>query len=161
MLYWQILFTLFFTACPWFAATPSHTTVAAATSFQQPAQASRSLIVFLRPKRFFGSGLTPSIYLDGRQLARLDNGRYFSVRAAPGKHKLESSMKHTPPLEIEVKDGDVSYIEMAILAGTWRGGGRLIPDGAAEAKAELAKLKPLDEKWVIEKEMVVFDTDSP
>lgn len=119
----------------------------------------RALIVFYRPKRFFGSGLTPSIYVDRKQTARLDNGRFFSIYLEAGHHSFESSMKHAP-LEIEIKPQETVYVEMVILAGNWRGGGRLIPAPAEDARATLKKLKPLDKQWVVDKE-VVFDTERP
>jgi len=103
-------------------------------------------VVVYRPGKFTGSALKPSVYVDGNQVARLSNGRYFSVRLAPGKHTFESSMKKEAPLEVEVKSDETVYLEMVILPGTWRGGGRLIPVGQEDAKAALLKLKPLDEK---------------
>lgn len=106
-----------------------------------------SAIVFYRPKRFVGSGLTPSVYVNGEQVARLDNGRFFVLHLEPGKYKLSSSMKHDP-LEIEIKAGKLEFMEMVILTGNWRGGGRLIPTGESDGREALKKLKPLDKKWV-------------
>jgi len=114
-------------------------------------------LVFYRPKRFMGSGLTPSIYVDGKQVARLDNGRFFSLKVVAGKHVVESSMKSHAGLEVDLRPGDVTYLEMVILAGNWRGGGRLIPAPADDAKVAMKKLKPLDDKWVIDKDHVAFD----
>jgi hypothetical protein len=114
-------------------------------------------LVFYRPKRFMGSGLTPSIYVDGKQVARLDNGRYFSLKVVAGKHLVESSMKSHAGLEVDLKPADFAYLEMVILTGNWRGGGRLVPAPADDAKAALKKLKPLDDKWVIDKEHVAFE----
>ena len=102
--------------------------------------------VFYRPKRFYGSGLTPSVYVDGVEMARMDNGRYFVLTVKPGTIKLSSSMKHDPT-PTEAKAGKIEYFEMVILTGTWKGGGRLIPTPAADAKEALKKLKPLDKKW--------------
>lgn len=128
------------------------------SSQETPSQAlgTDSLIVFFRPKRFTGSGLTPSIYIDGAQVARLDNGRYFAIHVPAGKHKVESSMKHLP-LEFTTGPNERVYLEMVVLAGNWRGGGRLVPDPAIEAKEVIAKLKPLDAKWIVDKR-VVFET---
>jgi len=124
---------------------------AIAATFQEPQQESKGgLIVFFRPKRFTGSGLTPSIYVDGSQIARLDNGRYFSLPVPAGKHTIESSMKHSP-LELTVRPGEAVYLEMIILAGNWRGGGRLVPDPPEDAKRSMEKLKPLDAKWILDK----------
>jgi len=103
---------------------------------------------FYRPKRFMWSGLTPSIYVDGKQVLRLDNGRYYTLRLPAGKHTLDSSMKKHAPLEVELKAGESAYFEMVLLGGMWRGGGRLIPTPESNAKEAIAKLKPLDAKWV-------------
>ena len=107
-----------------------------------------STIVFYRPKRFVGSGLTPSIYIDEVEIARLDNGRYFTVKLPAGKHKLQSSMKSHAHLEVETKSGETQYLEMAIQTGNWRGGGRLIPVPESEAKEAMHKMKPLDKRWI-------------
>jgi hypothetical protein len=76
----------------------------------------------------------------------MDNGRYFVLSVKPGTLKITSSMRHDP-LEIEAKAGKPQFMEMAILTGTWKGGGRLIPTPAAEAQEAVKKLKPLDQKW--------------
>lgn len=112
-----------------------------------PDQGPDALVVFYRPKRFMGSGLTPSVYMDGNELARLDNGRFFSIRLTPGKHQVSSSMKH-PPLDVEVKSGETVYLEMVILSGNWRGGGRFVPAPTDDALAAIGKLKSLDQNWV-------------
>ena len=111
--------------------------------------ATDGLVVFYRPKRFIGSGLTPSVYVDGQQVARLDNGRYFSLPLSPGKHEITSSMKHAP-LVIDVRNNDTVYLEMIILAGNWRGGGRFIPAPSKDAIAVIKKIKPLDRKWIFD-----------
>ena len=103
-------------------------------------------LVFYRPKRFTGSGLTPSVFVNSEQIARLDNGRFFVLSVKPGTYKIESSMKHDP-LETEVKAGKTQFFEMVILTGNWRGGGRLIPTGEGDAREAIKKLKPLDAKW--------------
>ena len=90
-----------------------------------------------------GSALKPSIYLDGKELDRLVNGRWFSVHTAPGKHQLQSSAKNEPATAIETVAGQTTYVQMVILMGTWRGGGRLLQVDADQAQKVIAKLKPL------------------
>ncbi len=104
--------------------------------------------VFYRPKRFAGNALTPSVYVNGEQIARLDNGRYFVLKVTAGKYKIESSMKHDP-LEIEIATGKTQFFEMIILPGNWRGGGRFIPTDVDDGRAAVKKLKPLDKKWIV------------
>lgn len=45
-------------------------------------KAKDSTIVFFREGHLAGSALKPSIYLDGKEVNRLANGRWFSVRGA-------------------------------------------------------------------------------
>lgn len=111
-----------------------------------PALAQNGTVVVYRPGKYTGSALKPSVYVDGHEVGRLKNGRYLSLQLAPGKHNLESSMKKAAPLEVDVKPNETVYLEMVILTGNWRGGGRLIPVGEDEAKTALLKLKPSDEK---------------
>jgi len=121
-------------------------------------ETNQALLVFFRPKRFTGFGLTPSVYVDGQQVARLDNGRFFSLPVKPGPHEVNSSMKHSA-LVVEVKPGETLFLEMVILTGTWRGGGRLITAPDADAQATVKKLKPLDRKWILD-QRVTFDLET-
>jgi uncharacterized protein DUF2846 len=102
-----------------------------------------STIVFFREHHFTGSALKPSIYLDGKETDRLTNGHWFSVHAEPGKHELQSSAKNEPATVIETVVGQTTYVQMVILTGNWRGGGRLLQVDAGEAQKVIAKLKPL------------------
>ncbi len=94
-----------------------------------------STIVFFREH--------PSIYLDGKETDRLTNGHWFSVHAEHGKHQLQSSAKNEPAAVIETVAGQTTYVQMVILTGNWRGGGRLLQVDAGEAQKVIAKLKPL------------------
>ena len=102
-----------------------------------------STIVFFREHHYSGSALKSSIYVDGKETDRLANGRWFSVHAEPGKHQLQSSAKNEPATVIETVAGQTTYVQMVILTGNWRGGGRLLQVDAGEAQKVIAKLKPL------------------
>lgn len=102
-----------------------------------------STIIFFREHHMTGSGLKPSIYLDGKEVDRLANGRWFSVHTEPGKHQLQSSAKNEPATVVDTGAGQTTYVQMVILTGTWRGGGRLLQVDPGEAQKAVAKLKPL------------------
>lgn len=104
-----------------------------------------STIVFFREGHFTGSALKPSIYLDGKEVDRLTNGRWFEVHAEPGKHELQSSAKNQPATIIETKAGETTYVQMVVVTGNWRGGGRLLQVDANDAQKVISKLKPLHE----------------
>ena len=102
-----------------------------------------STIIFFRESHFAGSALKPSIFVDGKEMDRLANGRWFSVHAEPGKHQLQSSAKNEPATVVETAAGETTYVQMVILTGNWRGGGRLLQVDAGDAQKVIAKLKPL------------------
>jgi hypothetical protein len=104
-----------------------------------------STIVFFREAHFTGSALKPSIYIDGKEADRLVNGHWFSVHAEPGKHELQSSAKNQPATVIETKAGETAYVQMVVVTGNWRGGGRLMQVDSTDAQKVVAKLKPLHE----------------
>ena len=126
------------------AQAPTDAAKPAANAAQPDAdKAKDSTIIFFRESHFNGSALKPSIYLDGKELDRMANGRWFSVHAEPGKHQLQSSAKNEPATVIETSAGQTTYVQLVILQGTWRGGGRLLQVDAGEAQKVIAKLKPL------------------
>lgn len=110
---------------------------------EQPTQDHKARLVFFREGHFAGSALKPSVYVDGQEIDRLPNGRWFSITVEPGKHSLQSSAKNEPATTVEVEPNETAYIEMIIAIGTWRGGGRLITVDSQEAEAKVRKLKPL------------------
>ena len=122
------------------AATPSP--VQAKLAVDPSKDAKDSTIVFFREGHFAGSALKPSIFLDGKELDRLANGRWFSVQAAPGKHDLQSSAKNEPATVIETVAGQTTYVQMIVVVGTWRGAGRLLQVAPADAQKVVARLKP-------------------
>ena len=125
------------------APAPTPTAVEAKLSLDPSKTTTDSTIVFFREGHFAGSALKPSIYLDGKETDRLANGRWFSIHVAPGKHELQSSAKNEPATIIETAAGQTTYVQMIVVTGTWRGGGRLLQVSPADAQKVVAKLKPL------------------
>ena len=124
-------------------AAPSAATPAPVEARLEVDKAKDATIVFFRESHFTGSALKPSIYLDGKEVDRLSNGRWFAVHAEPGKHQLQSSAKNQPATVIETKAGETTYVQMVVVSGNWRGGGRLLQVDAPDAQKVIAKLKPL------------------
>ena len=125
------------------AQAPADTAASAHPATADGDKGNDSTIVFFREGHFTGAALKPSIYVDGKEVDRLANGRWFSVHAEPGKHQLQSSAKNEPATVIETVAGQTTYVQMVILTGTWRGGGRLLQVDADQAQKVIAKLKPL------------------
>jgi hypothetical protein len=116
-----------------------------AVSFAQsePPRDAKATIIFFREGHVAGSALKPSVYVDGKEINRLANGRWFSVEVEPGKHNLGSSAKNEPATVIDLAPSETAYVEMVITMGTWRGGGRLITVDSGEAEPKVHKLKSM------------------
>jgi hypothetical protein len=135
-------------------ATPEK---APTTPLEQPiatSNATHALLYVYRHKQFAGSGLEPSVYLDEKQLARMDNGRYFVVKVQPGKHTIRSNDKQSG-VEMELAAGKSYYIRVEIATGFMKGHGRLMLMQPEQATYEVKKLQPLGPDKIVDKEAVL------
>src|ERR1035438_887955 len=98
----------------------------------------------------------PSVYCDEHELARLQNGRYFSIRLDAGKHSFRSTDGQSVA-DLDVKDGQTYYIRGEVVPVRLKPRGRLtlmsLEQGASEARA----LRPLDSGMVKDTQRVVLD----
>jgi Protein of unknown function (DUF2846) len=119
------------------------------------AQTSKATVYVYRYKQFVGSALAPSIYCDGAELARMENGRYFTANLEPGKHTFTSNDKQSG-IDLDLKAGDEYFMRVELAAGFAKGHGRLVlvarEQGAYELKSD--RLKPLDANKVANKDVV-------
>ena len=137
------------------ASAQEPTNPAPQTNDAKPSQAT---VYVYRYKQFVGSALSPSVYCDGTELARMENGRYFTAKLEPGKHSFTSNDKQSG-IDLDLKAGEQYFIRVEIAAGFAKGHGRLIlvprEQGGYELKSE--KLKPLDASKVANKDVVSLD----
>jgi Protein of unknown function (DUF2846) len=130
------------------AATPS------APSEPAPASDSnKGRIYFYRIKQYAGSALEPSVYCDDKELARMDNGRYFAVDLEPGKHTCRMGDKQTG-FEIDIKAGDEYYAKITHDMGVFKGHGRVTLVQKEQGAFELKKVKPLGVSKVKDRTLV-------
>jgi hypothetical protein len=128
-----------------------------ATPLEQPiatTTTTHALVYVYRHKQFAGSGLEPSVYIDEKQLARMDNGRFFVIKVAPGKHTIRSNDKQSG-VEIDLVAGKTYYIKVEIVAGFMKGHGRLLLMQPEQAMYEVKKLQPLGADKIVDKEAVL------
>jgi RNase P/RNase MRP subunit p29 len=107
-----------------------------------------------RPKKFVGSALEPSIFVDGTELARMDNGRYFVAKLAPGKHIVHMT-DEKKGYELNMNAGFTYYFRVGIEAGAFKGGGKILLEDQDKGSAEVKKLKPLGTDKIKDKTMVL------
>ncbi len=142
-------------------AQPETASPPAEASETKPAEATpisteaKPTIYFYRIKQFAGSGLEPSVYCDEKELARMDNGRYFGVTLSPGKHVCRMGDKQTG-FEIDVKEGQLYYGRVSIDMGFWKGRGRLTLIQPEQGGFEIKKVKLLSASKVRNRELVTL-----
>jgi hypothetical protein len=142
------------------ANAPAQPPSAATQSTSAPAspQADKATIYFYRYKQYAGSALSPSVYCDEAQLARMENGRYFTVKLDPGKHTFRSNDKQSGA-EVDLKAGQEYFMRVEIAAGFMKGHGRIVVVAPEQARYELKakNLKPLDADKVVDKTLVSLE----
>ncbi len=129
------------TAAP---APPAQPQPAAATSepaVSAPAAVSdqtQATIYFYRPRRFQGSALKPSVFVDDARVGNLHNGDSIKFPLAPGDHRIYSTDKSTG-LDLNAKPGETYYVRVDIQVGFWKGHGGVTLVDPQQGKYEVAQ----------------------
>lgn len=103
---------------------------------------------FYRYKQFEGSALKPSVYCDGIELARIENGRYFQIEIPSGEHTFYANDKQAGAV-VKVEAGKDYYFRVDLQTGFWKGHYRLNVVAPEQGEYDLRKLKPLDSNKVV------------
>jgi uncharacterized protein DUF2846 len=156
------LASIFFSVTLCFGQEPQPTPTTAAASVisdTKPTEpitlSSKPIIYFYRIKQFAGSALEPSVYCDDKEIARMDNGRYFGVALEPGKHTCRMGDKQTG-FELDMKPGEEYYAKITIDVGFWKGHGRLTLLQKEQGAFELKKVKLLGVDKVKDRSLVTL-----
>ena len=146
----QLLFAILL--CGFFALAQEQPAPAPQTA---DTTSSKATVYVYRYKQFVGSALAPSVYCDGTELARMENGRYFTATLPAGKHSFTSNDKQSG-IDLDAKAGEEYFIRLEIAPGFAKGHGRLILVPREQAGYELKsdKLKPLDVTKVVNRDVV-------
>src|SRR3954471_24801206 len=103
------------------AGTQASTTSATVDKLAvMPASQQLAHLRVYRQRRYAGSALAPSIYVDDKQVARVGNGRRISVKLSPGSHSIRSDDKSSA-ITLEVKSSQDYYIRIDEETGFWKG----------------------------------------
>jgi Protein of unknown function (DUF2846) len=128
----------------------------ASTSPAAPANTSAPEIARLRvyrARRYVGSALAPSIVVDGKQVARVGNGRRVTIKLAPGPHSIASDDKSSA-ISLEAKAGQDYYVRVDESTGFWKGHGKLTMLMPEQGSAEFKLQKPIEPDRKFAKEMI-------
>ena len=144
----MLLASMLFSASVCNAQEPAASPTPAPATTESPAPGpavvsdAKPRIYFYRIKQFTGSALEPTVYCDEKELARMDNGRYFVVTLEPGKHTCRMGDKQTG-FEVDMKPGEEYYAKISIEMGVFKGRGRLTLLAKEQGAFELKKVKLL------------------
>jgi len=113
-----------------------------------------------RQRRYVGSGLAPSIYVDEKQVARVGNGRRVTIRVAPGPHSIHSDDKSSS-ISLDVKAGQEYYVRVDEETGFWKGHGKLTLMMPEQGGPEFKLQKPVEEDRKFAREMIEEEPQAP
>lgn len=117
-------------------------------------------IYIYRPNKMFGRALEPSVFCDGVELARMDNGRYLTLKLKPGRHTIHMT-NEKKGFDIDVRSGEEYYFRVGIESGFWKGQGKIMLQDKEKGVAEIKKIKPLGTDKIKDTTMVVASTTAP
>lgn len=124
--------------------------------------ASDSATVFIyRPEKLLGKALEPSVFCDGVELARMDNGRYFALRLKPGKHIVHMTDRRKG-FAIDMGSGQTYYFRVGVEMGMWKGQGKLTMEDGQKALPEIKKVRFIGQDKIKDHMMIVeVDPNKP
>jgi hypothetical protein len=116
----------------------SHTDTAPESS---PIKGLATVYVY-RLGQFYAKLLKPSVYCDGRQIGRVQNGHFIRATFEPGKHEFRSNDKDSG-VEIDLKPDTVYYLRVDMTTGdAWKSHGRIMEMMPDQGRYEVEKLSP-------------------
>lgn len=130
------------------AAAPSAQTDTAAPQFAR-------LHVY-RQRRYAGSALAPTVVVDGKQVARVGNGRRVTIKLTAGPHTIASDDKSSA-ISVDAKPGQDYYVRVDEEMGFWKGHGKLTMLMPEQGSAEYKLQKPIEPDRKVAKEMIEDD----
>jgi Protein of unknown function (DUF2846) len=125
-------------------APPQQTTEATpqADAAKPATPAGKAVVFVYRPSKLVGAALEPSVFCDGVEVARMDNGRYFVLLLDPGEHRIHTAQDYKR-VNLKLGAGEVAFVRVRIEMGMMKGRGNVYVADESDAAKELKKLKPL------------------
>ena len=111
-------------------------------------------VFIYRPGKLLGKALEPSVFVDGTELARMDNGRYFALKLPPGKHLIHMT-SDKKGYALDMGPGQSYFFRIGIEMGMLKGRGKITLDDSERAVEEIKKLKFIDQDKIKAQTLVV------
>jgi hypothetical protein len=120
----------------------------------------KGYVVVYRLKRFQGWALEPPVSCDGQLMAKISNGRSFTLTLSPGSHQLTTNKKGQT-LEVVSRPNQIQYVQVAIESGRAKGHGKLLLMTADQGSQEATLVKPVDPGKITDASSVLTETPDP
>lgn len=106
-----------------------------------------------RANQFTAKLKSPKVFCNEAALAKMQNGRFFIVKLPAGKYAFRSEDKGVG-IQLTAEAGKEYFVRVEMAMGNWKGTQQVTEVSPAQAQKEMATLKPIDEKNVIDGERV-------
>ena len=117
-----------------------------------PGSEGLAIVYVYRPHKLVGKLREFSVVCDGIEIARMDDGSYFSLKLEPGKHLLRTAdLNHGYVINME--PGQIYFFRVGLV--TWKAEDQLILEDAQQALREIRKLKFLKQERIRDRRRVV------
>lgn len=119
----------------------------------------KAIVHVYRKKNFNSRNMQPSVYVDGVEVARMDDGKFFIIKLDPGKHSVEVNKGHSGA-EIDFKAGEHYYFRIDIKPGFLKARSEITYMQKEQGSLEVQKMNPLEDKWIKDKSKVTVEAGS-
>jgi hypothetical protein len=104
--------------------------------------------------QYNGSFNKLTLFCDGKETARLQNGRYFVMKLQPGTHLL-SDKQAQYNIKIKIESGRTYYLQAGILMGVIGGHPRFTLTDPQSGAEDIKKVRLLNKENVRDRRVVV------
>jgi hypothetical protein len=118
--------------------------------------AGKAVVIIYRPGKLVGKALEPSVFSDGVEVARMDNGRYFILLLEPGEHRIHMTQDNKR-VDLKLGAGEVAFVRIRVVMGMMKGRGEPSLADEADAVKDLKKMEPLGADKIKNTTLVVAD----
>ena len=112
------------------------------------AKPTTGVVVFFREKKFAGGGVAYKVREGEKELGKLSNGSYFTVRVRPGKHEYVVHSETRDVLTLEVEPGETYFVSFNLGFGVALYRPNLAPSDRATFVKLYDKLKDVTGKGI-------------
>lgn len=113
-------------------------------------------IVYIYRRSAKSSRVSPTVVLDGKKLAKLDEGRYFLVKLEPGDYSFTTESKTSKPIPLSVAAGKTYYLRLDTTRIVYTVKSHLILEAAEDAEREMESIRPINANDIIDRRRVLF-----